>query len=353
AASLVPWVYHNNFLRGRIIPTALELGVPNSDSPEFNIDGTASGSIVGRYRELPNELRVDRSSPDCTATGSSEELGRYWGYRTGLSHYLLLPWRSVLNLDSAGYYVTTSPVLFLFPLLLLLPLFWMHRGKWLRWLWAATLFLVVEWVFLANGVPWYGIGMFLGLVICAEALVVHAPDIFSRSAVSILIVIALFCSFGQRLWQYEIQRNMLEYPLGKISAAALQERTVSHYDDIANTALSRAKTTPERPYLYRIGTFIPYFIPRNFQVIGVSDHQLDFFNCLYAERDAAKTLKRLQWLGFNSIIFDTNTATIEKDQNGSLHRKVNAFLEFANTRALGIVPQVNDRDAGVAYILLP
>ncbi|HBH19734.1 MAG TPA: hypothetical protein DDX11_02055 [Candidatus Peribacter riflensis] len=343
-AAVFPWIYHNNFLRGRIIPTKIELGVPNSNSPDFNIDGQGTPSPGRLYRELPKELQVDKTSPMCTATGGKEELGRYWGYREGWGHYLLLPWRLVLNLDSPGYYVTTSPVLFLFPLLLLVPFFWMRRGRWLRWLFIATAFLILQWVFLANGIPWYGIGMFLGLFICAEALFVHAPDLFSRTIAGVLIAIALVCSFGQRLWQFEIQRNLLEYSFGKISASALQERTVSHYDDIALAALDRQRLQPDRPYLYRVGTFIPYFIPRNLDVIGVSDHQLDFFNCLYSERDAALTLKRLQALGFNSIVFDTNTSTIEKDPNGSLHQKVNAFLEFANSRSLGIVPQVNDAD---------
>ncbi|MDD5041793.1 MAG: glycosyltransferase family 39 protein [Candidatus Peribacteraceae bacterium] len=353
AAAIFPWVYHNNFLRGRIIPTNLELGVPNSSSPDFDIDGSGSGGGGRDYRLLPKELQVDKSLPACKSTGSTEELGRYWGYRIGLGHYLFLPWRSVLNLDSAGYYVTTSPILFLFPLLLLLPFFWMRRGRWLRWLWAATAFLIVQWVFLANGVPWYGIGMFLGLTVCIEALYTYAPDIFSRTIAGILIVIALFCSFGQRLWQFEVQRNMLEYAFGKISAEALQERTVSHYDDIAAAVISRKQTMPDRPYLYRIGTFIPYFIPRNLEIIGISDHQLDFFNCIFSERNPELTLKRLQVLGFNSIVFDTNTATIEKDANGSLHQKVNAFLEFVNARSLGIVPQVNDPDGGIAFVLLP
>ncbi|OIO53452.1 hypothetical protein AUJ46_05075 [Candidatus Peregrinibacteria bacterium CG1_02_54_53] len=352
-ASIFPWVYHNNFLRGRIIPTRIELGVPNSNSPSFDIDGTGIPTPDRPYRTLPKDLQVDKSVPACKATGSTEELDRYWGFERGWGHYLTLPWRTVLNLDSAGYYVTTSPALFLFPLLLLLPFFWMRKGRWLRWLWIATLFLIVEWMFLANGIPWYGIGMFLGLVVCIEALYVHSPDVFSRTVAGVFIVVALVCSFGQRFWQYEIQKNLLEYPFGKISAAALQERTVSHYDDIALMTVERGKSMPNRPYLYRVGTFIPYFIPRNLEVIGISDHQLDFFNCIFAERDPALTLKRLQALGFNGIVFDTNTATIEKDQNGSLHQKVAAFLEFANSRSLGIVPQVNDSDGGIAYILLP
>jgi hypothetical protein len=297
---------------------------------------------------------VDKSQATCRATGASEELDRYWGYRKGSwEHYLTLPWRSVLNLDSAGYYVTTSPVLFLFPLLLFLPFFWMRRGRWVRWLFAGTALMVLEWMFLANGIPWYGIGVFLGLLMGVEILLARSPDLFSRTVAGVLVACGLFTSFGQRIWQFEIQRNLLEYPLGKVSASALQERTISHYDDIAATALQRNRTMKDRPYLYRVGTFIPYFIPRNLEVIGISDHQLDFFNCIFSERKPELTLKRLQALGFNSIIFDTNTATIEKNPNGSLHQKVNAFLEFANTRSLGLIPVVNDPDAGVAYILLP
>jgi hypothetical protein len=53
------------------------------------------------------------------------------------------------------------------------------------------------------------------------------------------------------------------------------------------------------------------------------------------------------------MIFDTNTQTIEKDVNGSLHKKVQSFLEFGNDEALGLTLQVYDPGAGIAYILLP
>ncbi|MBI2636566.1 hypothetical protein HYW84_04590, partial [Candidatus Peregrinibacteria bacterium] len=105
--------------------------------------------------------------------------------------------------------------------------------------------------------------------------------------------------------------------------------------------------------LYRVGTFIPYFIPRNLEIIALSDHQLDFFNCLHQERDPKLTLRRLQRLGFNSMIFDTNTATIERDSQGSLHTKVQAFVDFLNDRALGLQVVVNDLEEGVAFVILP
>jgi len=65
------------------------------------------------------------------------------------------------------------------------------------------------------------------------------------------------------------------------------------------------------------------------------------------------TPDRLQALGFNSVIFDTNTATIEKDLNGTLHKKVQAFVDFLNTAPLGFRVLVNDPDAGVVFVLLP
>lgn len=351
--SILPWLWRNNLLAGHPIPVRLETGAPNMFAPAFDLDGSSAPSLGHPYRALPTELHVDRAQAACKATGGQEELDRYWGYRQGWSHYLTLPWRTVMNLDSVGYYVTTIPALLLFPLLFLLPFVWSRKGRWVRWLMAGTAFILLEWMFLANGIPWYGIGVFLGLVVGLEVLIARSPDVFSRTAAVLLVTLSLIGAFSMRFWQFDIQRNMLEYAMGKVSAAALQERTISHYDDIADLAVERRQTMADRPYLYRIGTFIPYFIPQNLEVIGISDHQLDFFNCLFAERDPALTLKRLQALGFNSIVFDTNTATIERDSNGTLHQKVNAFLQFANTSGLGLRTVVNDPDGGIAYILLP
>jgi hypothetical protein len=156
-----------------------------------------------------------------------------------------------------------------------------------------------------------------------------------------------------RAWQFEMQENLLEYPLGKIDGKALEQRTIPYYNDIAQLAVQRHNTMPKQPYVYRVGTFIPYFVPKNLEILGVADHQLDTFNCLFAERDPVLTMKRLVALGFNSVIFDTNTATIERDGNGSLHKKVDAFVGFLNTPGLGTQVLVNDVNAGIAFILLP
>ena len=348
AVTILPWIVHNNLLQESTVPH-LALSAPNNVTPVLDMFGTKENATYS----LPPELAVDPSNPICQPSGAVEELGRYWGYRNGWTHYLTLPFRVVMNIDSSGYYVTTQPALLLFPLLLLLPLFWRKEGRWLRWMWFGTAFLIVEWVFLANGVLWYGIGMFLGLVLCLEVLVAKAPDVLSRYLSVFFVSISLLACFGMRFWQYENQKNLFEYPMGKISAESIRERTIPYYDDITDIVLQRKETYPDRPLMYRVGTFMPYFVPKNLEVIGIADHQLDFFNCLHQDRDSAKTAQRLKALGFNSIVFDTNTATIEKDPNGSLHKKVQAFVDFLNSPDSGLKVVINSPSAGITYILIP
>jgi hypothetical protein len=352
ALPMTPWLLHNNILRGGSL-LRFEMGAPNTLTPRFDLTGRAEEEASSTLRSLPEDLAVDTTKPECQPTGNVEELDRYWGFRTGWSHYLTLPWRTTMNIDSAGYYVTTMPGVLLFPLLLLLPAFWFPALRWLRWLAAGTAFIVLQWMLLANGIPWYGIGMFLGLAIALETLVARAPDLPNRALAVAFVSASILLMLSNRLWQFEIQRNVFEYPIGKVSAQALEERTIPHYDDVARVVVARHESIPDRPYLYRIGTFMPYFIPRNLEIIGVSDHQLDFFNCINQERNHAITTARLKALGFNSIVFDTNTVTIERDPQGSLHRKVETLINYLNDPGSALQVVLHDPGAGIAYILIP
>ncbi|MEK7217828.1 MAG: hypothetical protein AAB728_00005, partial [Patescibacteria group bacterium] len=131
--AVAPWILNNNFQQGRIIPR-LAFGLPNTLTPVIDVKGYGGGLPGQVVKSLPPELKLDPNNTACQPTGGVEELDRYWGFRRGWGHYFTLPWRSVMNIDSAGYYVTTIPALLLFPLLLLLPAFWMRKGRWLRWL---------------------------------------------------------------------------------------------------------------------------------------------------------------------------------------------------------------------------
>lgn len=353
ALVMLPWMWHNSILQGGLLPH-FALGAPNTLIPTFDISGGSKVTPSRAVRSLSTDLAVDPNHANCSnPTGTKEEIDRYWGFRRGWKHYLTLPWRSVLNIDSAGYYVTTMPSLLLFPLLLLLPFFWRKEARWVRWLWLWTAFFIVEWIFLANGILWYGVGMFLGLCVLLTVLFYKAHDGVTQKMVGVFLACSLLISLANRFWQFDQMRNLLEFTMGKASAAVMRERTIPYYDNIRDIVLQLHADNPHRPYLYRVGTFIPYFIPRNLEIIALSDHQLDFFNCLHQERENKLTLRRLQHLGFHSLIFDTNTATIERDTQGSLHVKVQALVDFLNDHSLGIQVVVNDLEEGVAFVILP
>lgn len=350
----VPWMSYNAYVAGSLqVHSLLKAEDRTAPIVSFRPPGTETFPAGATVRTLPTELALNPTHPACLGNSKVEELDRYWGFGTGITHYLTLPWRQVMNADGFGYYVTLMPALLLFPLLLLLPFFWTKEARWFRFFYAGTWVFLVQWAFVANGVSWYGIGMFLGLVLALEALIVKAPDRQNKWLFSFLIAMSIVVCLANRMWQFDTQKNVFEYPLGKINAAALREVTIPNYDDIRESMVSRRAALPDRPYTYRIGTFISYFIPQNREIFPLADHQMQFFNCLNQERDHALTLQRLKALGFNAIVFDTNTHTIEKDQNGPLHKKVEAFTAFVNDPALQLPIPINNPDNGIAYILLP
>ncbi len=352
SAGIVPWLLHNEIRYDEAIPLPVSTA-PKIHDVRFSIEGVNPDAARPSTRTLPEELAVDTSHPNCSVTDRAEELDRYWGPDRGAGRFSTLWWRTVMNLDVGGFYVTLIPAILLAPIVVLLPSFWSKRMRWARWLAVFTGALLVLWTFLGNGVPWYGIGALLGLLLALEFLVHDRGQRTVSITVTVFVGLSLMLALSMRVSQFAKERAMLDYALGKQSAAAYQEVLAPHYSVFRETVLERASAMPERPYLYQIGTFIPYFLADEPGHIGIADNQLGFFNCLNQERDASLTVSRLEALGFNSIIFDMGTSSIQSDPRGSLHRKVAAFVEFANDRRAGVRTVISDPAAGVVFLLLP
>ncbi len=350
-AVILPWVIHNNIYNEQWPPSFL-FAPEDRLSPSISLkpDSVSTTRVV---KTLPPALALDENHPACTNTGTAEELDRYWGSASGPSHYLLLPWRIVMNIDNGGYYVTTSALLLFLPLVLLMPAFWLRTNRRLRWLFMLTAMQTGLWVLLANGVLWYGLGMFIGVALLVEALLREAPDRRSRALMGVFVTISLLTSLGFRMWQFEMQAGSLEFVIGKVNADVVYAQTIPHYQQVAAAVVARAKQVPDRPYTLRMGTFIPYFIPRNPELVPNGDNQLDFFSCIAQENDPALITARLKAYGFNGLIFDLNTASIEQDPNGTLHQKVQRFLNYVANPASGVQAAVVDPAAGISYFIIP
>ena len=352
--SVFPWVYHNNLARGKILPGP-ELSYPDFISPIVYL-GNGGDKFEGqqhRLHKLPPELSLDLSHPACRATAEKEELGRYSGFDSGIGHYLSLPWRMIMNLDSVGFYLVTTPIFLLLPLMFFMPFFWSAQSGWLRRLAVITSIVMGLWILLADGIPWYGISMFLGFAIGVEVLVCRSTGRLAKGVFAFLAAVALFLLLAFRIGELERQKGLIDYHIGKYSGDTLIEGTFPGYKEVAATVYSRYQSNPQRPFVYRVGTSIPYFIPRNLEVVGINDLWLDTFNCINQEKDHKLTLKRLEALGFNSVIFDLNVATIEKDPRGTLHKKADEMVSFLNDPSLGMKVVMNNPQVGMSFILLP
>lgn len=345
-----PWMIRNMVALGRMDRHAV-LSPVNHITPWIaNRTEELTLEAPPGSRSLPASLQYDPNHEHCKNTTRAEELERYWGDYPGIGHYLGVPWRTVMNRDTQGFYLTTSPLLLILPLLLLFPTLW--RKRLVLLLLAGTSFHILQWMFSGNGIPWYGIGAFLGCAILLEALPALAPNRPLRLLMVFLISTALFLNLSMRFGGMNDLFPLHDYAWGIASAQLHQERTMPHTQKIAAIAGELSKD-PARPYLYRIGTPIRYSVPRNLETIPMNDNQLSFFDCLNQEENHALTLQRLQALGFHSIVFDTAVATIEADPEGTLHQKARRFLSFANDPAVGVFPVVNDIAGRIAYMILP
>lgn len=342
AVIILPWVMYNN-IRGKESLPFPDLWSFPKQGTKIVLSEPSKRDRAGKYLRLPIDLSVDINNPACQPTAASEELDRYWGFGKGWGHFTGLIWRLFTNQDVVGYYVVLAPVLLLFPLVLFLPYFWSREGRYLRWLFFGTTATIAVWLFLGNGIPWYGIVIFLGVLIVVEALSVHADTALNRFLAMVLICFSLFTNMAARFWNLNLNSEMVLYAMGRYTPKDLIDGTFPAYTQIAQVVLARSQTISNRPYLYKAGTFIQYFVPRNLELIVEDDSWLDRFNCLYQERDAELTIKRLKALGFNSIIYTTQEASIEKDKNGTLHKKARLLEEFLSRSDLGIKILVNDQ----------
>jgi len=80
--------------------------------------------------------------------------------------------------------------------------------------------------------------------------------------------------------------------------------------------------------VYRIGTFIPYFIRENDRRV-LQDNQLGFFHNLTQKFQNRRTItEALKASGYRYILVDLNSASIDKTPEKSLTQKFNSFLGY-------------------------
>jgi hypothetical protein len=183
-----------------------------------------------------------------------------------------------------------------------------------------TLGFLLFWIFCGKGIAWYGFpGLILLLLISTRYIQnLEKFPLLHTSLLGISIVFGVFSRLEQS-YQHSFAASV------SWAASSTQE----NQESLENRFFSEEKKVAHilnqdvSANIYRIGTLIKFWILNPSQRI-FNDAQLDIFMQLESD-----VLRKFQEKNFTYIIFDRATDSIEKNPKGTLHHKVDTFLEFA------------------------
>ncbi|MEA3304476.1 MAG: glycosyltransferase family 39 protein, partial [Patescibacteria group bacterium] len=198
-----------------------------------------------------------------------------------------------------------------------------HLDKKYQILGLFTLLYWLLWLWIANGIIWYGIAGFIGLFLIIDTLynLASKENPWLKWIANIAIIMWLTQSVAVN---HSMANNQIftAYAAGKVDYDQAFNMILPIYPDI----MEKLNEDPEQP-IYRIGTFIKYFIENNYTRL-IEDSGLDYFNYLSSDNDKQKWAQRVSTMEARYIVFDLNAATIDRTEERTLIKKYEKFLSF-------------------------
>ncbi|MFA9262430.1 MAG: ArnT family glycosyltransferase [Undibacterium sp.] len=320
-------------LLGGLLPLAAWIGYGLTTHPVpslRDIDFLLSSVSTDEHLKLRNELTVFSVENACVSTGGSEDFSRFAPNRSSVEHWITLPWDLTMNL-TAGSFATEIGFFFL----ALIPLWLVRRKKaeseesqkWhLRPVPLLSLFALgyfALWVWLGQGVIWYGYpGLALLILIVAALDDAIRPVRVMHTFFWIVIILGL-ASHTIVQMKLKAERAQVLFLGGELPAAQFLEQSIAGYGE----ALEILNQDPTSRILLT-SSQLWYGIINN-DKRAVMDSYLDTFNCLHRERDDALTLSRLHELNIRYVLYARGyTAELEGGKRESFNAKIKVFTDF-------------------------
>jgi len=200
------------------------------------------------------------------------------------------------------------------------------------------LFTFVWWI-LASGIVWYGyLILALGFAFMVSALSKYRGDtsrlkkitfgLFAFMAFSWVVMGYVYRISNHHFVTADSARLLFDIPSVKYQTGVFDEGDViNNLLPGVEKALDEINANPDA-LVYRIGTFIPYFIKENDRRV-LQDNQLGFFHQLTQKfKDRTTLTEALKASGYRYILVDLNTSSIDKTPEKSLTAKYNSFLGY-------------------------
>lgn len=249
---------------------------------------------------------------------------RYTGGIKDIKDFVSIPWKVNFTSDF------DNPIAdFSFIFLAAAGFFVLFPKKLLRSVYGAvalfTGIYILIWCFVGNGVIWYGIFAFLGLLILLGNIPNKLLEEENKSRKFIISGITIIVIFSNFLIRYDkfAPSQFFVNSIGAISNETLQEYIFPGYKEVAILINGADQSKVQ---LYRVGTFIPYFIDLTDSQIR-SDHFLEDWKCIQSEND--DTIKNIfKANGFSHILINESFDT--RIENANYSDAQMKFMEFLN-----------------------
>ncbi len=208
---------------------------------------------------------------------------------------------------------------------------------WQAFIWLMYLY-IMTWLILSSGIPWYGLLMIPVLLLIWLRGVVGANPFegkvpWGRVGLTLsFAALTFWMAFTYRFSNYSPGQDfnwplllpVVEYQTGRIDEDRSFDKVYLGY----KRAIEEINGNPTAQ-VYRIGTFMPFFIEKNDRRI-YSDNFLDNFQQLYNRYpDREKLARGLKAYGYDYLIINLQVASFDNTPEQSLRQKFDKFMEFA------------------------
>ena len=200
------------------------------------------------------------------------------------------------------------------------------------------MFTFVWWI-LASGIVWYGyLILALGFALLVAALSKYGSDtsrlkkvafgLFAFTAFSWVVMGYVYRISNHHFVTEDSAKLLFDIPSVKYQIGEFDEGDViNNLLPGVEKALDDINANPDA-LIYRVGTFIPYFIKENDRRV-LQDNQLGFFHKMTQNfKDRVTLTEALKASGYRYILVDLNTSSIDKTPEKSLTVKFNSFLGY-------------------------
>lgn len=129
----------------------------------------------------------------------------------------------------------------------------------------------------------------------------------------------------------------LSAQLDALSEQAFKAELDRARDHLYRIVLSpNASNVTNNAGIYRVGTFLTYFIANNHKRY-YEDNILDRFDRYFYDQDLAKTVQRMKTFGLKYLLVDLNAATIDRDPRHDLTRRYENLLATFQSKELTLI----------------